>query len=263
MITVQRQALILEQLHRDGTIYTSDLVKKFHVSSETVRKDLDSLEKEGRLVRVHGGAVPARPSPMDREEDGEVSPYLSFHIRNTQNIEQKAAIAEYAASLVQEHQVVALDYGSTSQILASALRERFRALTVITNSVRNALILAENSGFTTILTGGIFSKEEYSLVNDFAPITDHLHIDIFFMTVTGVDLSIGFTDLRLNEVKTQNQLRRASDRTIVLADHSKFGRSSLARICSLREVDRIITDSGLPEETAQEIRRSGGELFLV
>lgn len=83
------------------------------------------------------------------------------------------------------------------------------------------------------------------------------------MTVTGVDLAIGFTDLRLNEVKTQNQLRRASDRTIVLADHSKFGKSSLARICSLREVDRIITDRELPEATEQEIRRSGAELFLV
>lgn len=159
--------------------------------------------------------------------------------------------------------MVALDYGSTSQILAAALKDKFHALTIITNSVRNALILADNPGFTTILTGGILTKEEYSLVNDFAPITDYLHIDIFFMTVTGIDPSIGFTDLRLNEAKTQDQLRRSSDRTIVLADHSKFGKSSLARICSLREVDRIITDSELPEQIEQDIRRSGTELFLV
>lgn len=173
------------------------------------------------------------------------------------------AIAEYAASLVQEHQVVALDYGSTSQILASVLREKLHFLTVITNSVRNALILAENPGFTTILTGGILSKEEYSLVNDFAPITDHLHIDLFFMTVTGIEPAIGFTDLCLNEVKTQNQLRRSSNRTIVLADHSKFGKSSLARICSLQEVDLIVTDSELPETTRREVQKSGMELVLV
>lgn len=262
MMSTQRRDLILEQLRQDGTVYTADLVKKLKVSSETIRKDLDYLEKEGRLVRVHGGAVPANPSPAGGGES-EASPYISFHIRNTQNIQQKTAIAEYAASLVKEHQVVALDYGSTSQILAAALKDKFHALTIITNSVRNALILADNPGFTTILTGGILTKEEYSLVNDFAPITDYLHIDIFFMTVTGIDPAIGFTDLRLNEAKTQNQLRRSSDRTIVLADHSKFGKSSLARICSLREVDRIITDSELPEQIEQDIRRSGTELFLV
>lgn len=263
MMTVQRHTLILERLRQNGTVYTSQLVKEFQVSSETIRKDLDSLEKEGRLVRVHGGAVPAaRPAAAEKDTDEPPSD-LSFHVRNAQNIQEKTAIAQYAASLVQENQVIALDYGSTSQILASTLRERFHALTIITNSVRNALILTENTGFTTILTGGILSKDEYSLVNDFAPITDHLHIDVFFMTVTGIDPSVGLTDLRLNEVKTQNQLRRSSDRTIVLADHSKFGKSSLARICSLREVDRIISDKGLSEKTAQAIRQGGVELTLV
>lgn len=262
MISTQRRDLILEQLRRDGTVYTSDLVKQLSVSSETIRKDLDYLEKGGRLIRVHGGAVPVSPASVNGG-DREDSPYISFHIRNTQNIRQKTAIAEYAASLVREQQVVALDYGSTSQILAETLKDRFRALTIITSSVRNALILADNPGFTIILTGGILTREEYSLVNDFAPITDYLHIDVFFMTVTGIDPEIGFTDLRLNEAKTQNQLRRSSERTIVLADHSKFGRSSLARICSLREVDMIITDNELPENVGQDIRKSGTELFLV
>lgn len=262
MISTQRRDLILEQLRRDGTVYTSDLVKQLRVSSETIRKDLDYLEKERRLIRVHGGAVPVSPASVSGGER-EDSPYISFHIRNTQNILQKTAIAGYAASLVREQQVVALDYGSTSQILAAALKDRFRALTIITSSVRNALILADNPGFTIILTGGILTREEYSLVNDFAPITDYLHIDVFFMTVTGIDPEIGFTDLRLNEAKTQNQLRRSSERTIVLADHSKFGKSSLARICSLREVDMIVTDNELPEKVEQDIRKSGTELFLV
>lgn len=263
MMTIQRHAYILERLRRDGTVYTSELVKELQVSSETIRKDLDSLEKDGRLTRVHGGAVPLPTASGESEAEGNRSPNLSFQVRNTQNIQQKKAIAEYAASLVQENQVIALDYGSTSQIFASVLRDRFRALTVITNSVRNAMILTENTGFTTILTGGILSKDEYSLVNDFAPITDHLHIDVFFMTVTGIDPVAGFTDLRLNEVKTQNQLRRASDRTIVLADHSKFGRSSLARICSLQEVDMIISDGELPEATRQEILKAGTKLYIV
>ncbi len=261
MIAQQRHALILEQLDREGTIYTAALVKKFGVSSETIRKDLDLLEQKGLLLRVHGGALPAEAGTPRRAESQD--PHLSFHVRSTQNIRHKEAIAQHAAALVKENQVVALDYGSTSQILASALRKRFRSLTVITNSLRNALILADAPGFTVILTGGILAPEEYSLVNDFAPITDHLHIDTFFMTVTGVDPRLGFSDLRLNEAKTQNQLRHASDRTIVLADHSKFGKSSLAKICSLSEVELIVSDWELPGEMAQEVRKGGVELVLA
>lgn len=262
MTTTRRQELILDRLRRDGTIYTADLVKAFSVSSETIRKDLDKLEKEGRLERIHGGAVPVR-APSAGSGGAEVSPYLAFDVRNSQNLQQKAAIAAYAASLVEEKQVVALDYGSTSQVLASVLKERFRELTIITNSIRNALVLAENPGFHIMLTGGMLSREEYSLVNEFVPITEFLHIDTFFMTVTGVDTTIGFTDQRLDEVKMQNQLRRASDRTIVLADHSKFGKRSMARLCSLQEVHMIITDGGISEEIGREMRNSGVKLVQV
>lgn len=265
MLAQQRHALILELLNKNGIVHTADLVKQMGVSSETIRKDVTFLEQEGQLMRVHGGAIPADNAKTIKASSKLEAPneYVSFQIRNTQHMEQKAAITSYAASMIQERQVVALDYGSTSQVMAMELKKRFKSLTVITNSIQNALILSECPDFTIILTGGILGKEELTLVNDFTPLLDCLHINTLFMTVSGVDPVIGFTDQRLSEAKIQNQMRLAASRTVVLADSSKFGKSSLAKICALRDVDTIITDSGLPPSTEQAIRLAGSELVIV
>lgn len=265
MLAQQRHTMILDLLNKNGTVHTSDLVKTLKVSSETIRKDLDFLEQEGHLERVHGGAVPAKHRQEEiPDKIIDISDeYISFQTRNSQHLEQKARITEYAASLVEEYQVIALDYGSTSQMMAMALKKHFQHLTVITNSIQNALILAECPGFTIILPGGILSKEEYTLSNDFAPMLDMLHIDLLFMTVTGIDAVIGLTDLRLEEAKVQKQMRQAASRTVVLADSSKFGKRSLAKVASLQEVNAIITDSGLSPIQEQAIRASGTELVLV
>lgn len=260
MLASQRHAIILELLQNEGTVHTADLVKRMGVSSETVRKDLDFLEQSGQLERVHGGAVPASSSSS---APGNAPEYISFQTRNSQFLEQKAVITKYAASLVKEGQVVALDYGSTSQIMALALKERFKKLTVITHSVQNALLLADAPGFTIILTGGVLNKDEYTLVDDFNPLLDQLHIDVFFMSVTGVDPVIGCTDQQLGEARLQRQMNQNSSRTIVIADSSKFGRASLVKICPIREVDVIITDSGLPEHMRQAFLEIGAELIVV
>lgn len=260
MLAQQRYAFILEQLKQNEVVYSSALVSQLGVSSETVRKDLDVLEQAGRLVRIHGGAIPAEEKDAAQPEGGE---YISFQMRDTQHREQKAAIAARAARLIREGQVIALDYGSTSQMMAQELKKHFKSLTVITNSVQNAMILSECPDFTIIMTGGVFNKDEYTLVNDFTSTLDLLHIDIFFMTATGVDPVIGCTDQRLAEARVQNQMRRSASQTVVLADSSKFGRASLVKICSLREVSRIVTDSGLPPEMEKRIREKGVELILA
>lgn len=259
MLAQQRHTLILELLSQNGMVHTADLVRQMDVSSETVRKDLDYLEQEGRLVRVHGGAMPV----TDIKEPVSTSQYVSFQVRNTQHMEQKRAITLAAASMVKENQVIALDYGSTSQMMAMTLKEQFKSLTVITNSIQNAMILSECPDYTIILTGGILNKEEYTLVNDFTPLLEHLHIDILFMTLSGVDPAIGCTDLHFSEARTQNQMRQAASRTVVMADSSKFGKASLVKICAVQDVDAIITDGGLTDSMASAIRRTGTELIIV
>ncbi|MCI8948910.1 MAG: DeoR/GlpR transcriptional regulator [Lachnospiraceae bacterium] len=259
MLATQRHLAILELLEKEGIVHTADLVRRMNVSSETIRKDLDSLEQSGHLDRVHGGAVPAASSKNIQK----TPEYISFQIRSTQNLDQKAAITRYAATLVKEGQVIALDYGSTSQIMALALRDQFQKLTVITNSVRNALLLADCPGFTIILTGGVFNKEEFSLTDEPTPLLDHLHIDIFFMSATGVDPVIGCTDQGLGEAKIQQQMIRNASKTIVLADSSKFGQGSLVKLCPISDVNLIITDSGIPNDLIPLFRESQTELVIL
>ena len=243
MLAKQRYTKILQLLDKDGIVHTAELVKLMGVSSETIRKDLEYLDSQGRLSRVHGGAVLRIP-----ENQRIFRGYISFQIRNSQNLEQKAAITSKAAGLVSEGQVIALDYGSTSQMMALVLKERFRNLTVVTNSIQNALMLAENPGITIILTGGILNRDEYTLVNEFSSTLESIHIDIMFMTVTGIDPVIGCTDQRLSEIRIQNQMHRSATRTIVLADSTKFGKASLLKICPFEEVDTIVTDSGISSD---------------
>lgn len=259
MLAKQRYNKILELIDKEGIVHTAELVKLMGVSSETIRKDLEYLDNQGRLLRVHGGAV-----PLDAEKEPDIAPgYISLQMRNSQHLEQKSAITSKAASLVSEGQVIALDYGSTSQIMALTLKERFRALTVVTNSIQNALILAENPGITIILTGGVLNRDEYTLVNDFSATLESIHIDIMFMTVTGIDPVIGCTDQRLSEMRIQNQMHQSASRTIVLADSSKFGKASLLKICPLDEIDTIITDSGIQPQMEERIRKTGTRLTIA
>ena len=135
MLAQQRYKTILDLLEEHGIVHSADLVREMKVSSETVRKDLDALEQSGKLKRVHGGAVPISRMPAQNGQ------YISLKTRNSRCMEEKAAIAAYTAGLVREYQAVGLDYGSTSMIMAKELVRRFEHLTVVTNSIQNALVL--------------------------------------------------------------------------------------------------------------------------
>lgn len=259
MLARERHKLILELLRKEGTVRTAELVETMGVSSETIRKDLDHLEQEGQLERVHGGAVPV-PQRLVAEPAEE---YISLEHRNTQHMEEKSVIVRHGADLVKEEQVVALDYGSTSLLMAKELARRFRKLTVITNSVQNALALVKCRDFTIILVGGILNKEEMSLGNDFSPMLEGLHIDVLFMSVSGVHPIVGLTDQGFSEARVQNQMRQLASRTVVLVDSGKFGKASLVKICALKEVSAIITDDGLDPAMEEAVRATGVELMVV
>lgn len=259
MLAQERHKKILALLRKDGTVRTADLVTAMAVSSETVRKDLDYLEQAGLLERVHGGAVPAAKKLVAEP----VEEYVSLEARNTQKMDEKYAIVAQAAGLVKEKQVVALDYGSTSLLMAKELGRRFRSLTVITNSIQNAMALVKCPDFTVILVGGILNKEELSLGNDFAAMLERLHIDVLFMSVSGVHPTVGLTDQGFSEARVQNQMRQLASRTVVLADSGKFGKASLVKICALQEVSAIVTDWGIDSAMEEAVRATGVELIVV
>lgn len=148
-------------------------------------------------------------------------------------------------------------------MMTPELREWFRNLSVVTNSIQNALILAGNPGIIIILIGGILDRDGYTLVNGFSSTLESIHINIMFMAITGISPAIRYMDQRLSKIRVQNQIHRRVSRTIVLADSSRFDKTSLLKICPFGEVDAIVTDSGISLELESRIREAGANLIIT
>ena len=236
MIPEQRYKIILETLQKEGTVKASDLARQLSTSYETIRRDLQHLDSEGLLHRSPGGASAIETSP-------ESVLYENFQMRLKQEPAHKKDVALLAAELISEGDIIALDSGSTSLILARVIHEKFHQLTVITNSIPAAGELVRAEGITIILTGGIYRRDEGSLVTDIdSSIVDRLNIHTFFLTACGLSIEKGVTYQRMDELAIQNQLMRHAERTNAITDSSKIGRNSLIRMCSLSDIAGIITD---------------------
>lgn len=261
MLMEQRHRVILEELTRAGSVKNTDLAQKLQVSSETIRKDMESLESQKLLSRVHGGAISLLPPSSISDEQFS---YVPFDARISQHLDIKMHLVNKALEFVHEGQSLALDAGTSSWALAHVLKERFHRLTVVTSSVKIVLELMDCPGFTVICTGGILAPDEYSFVSDFAfGVLDRCNVNIAFLSASGVTPETGLTDQRLEDVRIQDKMRRSAQRTIAIVDSSKFSRPSLVSICRLQDIDVLITDAQLSAELADAIRKDVGELILV
>lgn len=252
MLTPQRHKEILRILEQEGTVKTSTLCERLETSRETVRRDLEALERLEKLRRTHGGAV-----KIEKTGDSE-GVYIPFRQRESVNIEYKEAIAQETVKLISPGQVVALDCGTTALELAKQIKKQFTSLTVVTNSLAIANELADAEGITLLLTGGVYSPEERGFFSDMATkILSYINIDIFFITTCGISLEKGITYQRMEDVSIQAKLMEASDKTIVIADSTKLGVNSLVRMCGIEEISAVVTDSRAPETMIQALEQAG------
>lgn len=249
MLTQQRHKEIVRLLDERGSVKASVLCELLETSRETVRRDLEALEKQKKLQRIHGGAM--------KLETGS-GLYTSFRQRENKNLRAKAAIAQEAVKYISPGQAIALDCGTTGLVLAREIKKQFTSLTVVTNSLAVANELTDAEGITLVVTGGVYNPEEQGFLTDMATlILSRINIDLFFLTVWGVSLDRGITYHRMNDLAIQAKLMESSDKTIVLADSSKLGVNSLARMCGIEEIDMIITDSLAPAATVQAFEQAG------
>lgn len=252
MLVHERHSKIIELLERDKNVKVSSLMKLFDVSIETVRRDLEHLEKAGSLKRVYGGAV------LERIGTNEVN----FTVREGKNVEEKKEIGEIAARLVSEDQAIALDVSTTNTEVARAIRKRIRRLTVITNSLIIGEELINMEEYTIILVGGILRKEERCIISSMAEqFLEQFHIDITFASCSGISLSEGITDYGIGEVSVKKKMMEQSQQTIVVADSSKFGVVSLLDVCPLDKINRIISDSKLSDRVKTKYLEEGIEIL--
>lgn len=239
-----------------GAITVADAAARLGVSDMTVRRDLDDLEREGRLARTHGGAVskaatPERQAPRVYHTFAEPT----FEARLNKNAAGKRAIAAAAASAAQGARAIALDVGTTTYLLASLLVE-WRQAKIFTNSLRIAARLGE--GRTEVyLPGGRLRGDEMSISGPSAIAQfEALWFDVAFIGVSGLTAE-GMFDYSLDDTEMKRVYLRRSTRKIALCDASKFNVMSLVQIAPLAQFDALITDAPPPLEIAAALSDAG------
>jgi DeoR family transcriptional regulator of aga operon len=252
-----RLVRIQELLEQLGFVRVRDLSDRFGVSTVTVRNDLQALEERQLAVRVHGGAMPFNGARGERPFEEVVE----------RQADQKSAIAELAASLVSNGETVILDVGTTAASLAQALvaRRDLTELTVITRGIKIAMLLEEAyPRFTIVVTGGTLRPKQHSLVEPLATaMLESLRVDTVFVGCNGVTVDGGVTNVNLPEAVVKRAMIAAAARCIVLADSTKLGVRALAQVCSLGEVDVLVTDSGAGTSDLDAIRARGVDVVTA
>ncbi|MGU3411805.1 DeoR/GlpR family DNA-binding transcription regulator [Microbacterium sp. M1A1_1b] len=239
-----------------GMVRTAALAAATGTSEVTVRQDLAVLDREGRVRRVHGGAV--RP--------GAGSPERPFEETAVEQQVAKAAIGRAAAALVRAGECVLLDVGTTPAAVAEALvaRHELVDVTVVTNSLTTALTLERAvPRFTVIVTGGTLRPLQHSLV---APFNDTvlpmIAADVVFLGGTGLDVAHGLTNVNLPETAAKRMLAAAAGRTVVVVDGSKFGRAHVGVVSGLQDIDVVVTAEA-PAELVEQVRATGVDVVVA
>jgi DeoR/GlpR family transcriptional regulator of sugar metabolism len=250
-----RQARILEEVKRAGGVRVTELAQLLGVSDMTVRRDLETLAKQGLIAKVHGGATTVELGSTD--EPG-------FEAKSVREPAEKEAIAARAASLIQPGTAVALTAGTTTWTLARYLRD-IPHLTVVTNSVNIAEVLYKHdrSDLTIVLTGGVRTPSD-ALVGGVAVSTIRsLHFDLVMMGVHGIDARAGLTTPNLTEAETNRAFAEAARRLVVVADHTKWGVIGLSQIAPIDSVDTLVTDDLISSDGRAVLADRVGELIVV
>jgi DeoR family transcriptional regulator, fructose operon transcriptional repressor len=252
MFAEERKQRILETLNRDRVVKVSELSALLRVSEASVRRDLQELEESGLLKRTHGGAITNTSATFEPSLAEKEDRYRA----------EKAAIAGIAVEMIQEGDTIILDSGSTTLQIARQLKQR-RNITVVTNSMNIALELAASS-VELVLTGGLLRPKILSQVG---PITENtlagLHVDKLFLATNGIDLEGGLTTPNLLEAQTKKAMLRSAAEVIVVADHSKFGRTAFSHVCDLNQVHCLVTDGAAPAQYLSALEEQGVRVFVA
>jgi DeoR family transcriptional regulator of aga operon len=248
----ERLGAILERLSSDGSVTVVEIATALEVSTATIRRDLRLLEEQRLLGRTHGGAVPQG-----------VLYELPLRYKSTRQPEQKLRIAREAAARVLEGWAIGLTGGTTTTEVARALVDRPR-LTVVTNALNIASELAVRPNLKLVVTGGVARPESYELVGPIAEASlEGLNLDVVFLAVDGISPEAGLTTHHEIEAGTNRALMGRARRVIVVADSSKIGRVTFARICDLARVDELITDDGADQEAIAAVEAGGVPVTIV
>ena len=253
MFSFERHDSIMQLLNENKQVTVLELSKILNASVSTIRNDLTKLEKDGLLTKTHGGAI------LPKEENK----YVSFSDRLLKNAIEKEDIANLAITHISDGQCIILDASSTALFLAKKLHN-FKRLTVITNSLYTALELKDNPNINVILTGGLLSKNSYSLEGLLGQnLLKNIHADICFVSAKGFTINEGLTDFNVYEAELKKLLVQRSKKLIALLDNSKLDLISVANFAKTEDIDLIITDSNAPSDLIEQYKNNNLNISIA
>ena len=237
-----RRYHILEVINQRGYVRFADLCSEFEVSAATMRRDLVALDQEGLIHRVHGGAKPINPP-------AEQPAVLSTYERSILAPQEKVLIAQCAFQLLHNGDSIIIDDSTTCLELARIIASSNLTLNIITNSFDIALLLKEHMSIELFFIGGIVHKTTAATYGAIAEqTTENLSCNILFAGADAVHHKKGFLNNRLDIIPLKQAMMKASSKTVVLADHTKFNRSAMMQIAPFDKVDYVITDDQLEDD---------------
>ncbi|MCC5928858.1 MAG: DeoR/GlpR transcriptional regulator [Cyclobacteriaceae bacterium] len=253
MSLIQRHQYILDQLQKEGEVKVADLCEILDVSSVTIRKDLKFLEEKKLLFRTHGSATLKDPYVNDR----------SVEEKKLLKVDEKESIAIKAAEMVLNDEAIIIGSGTTMASLAYALRKKSR-LTVLTAAMNVTLTLIDHPDIEIVQLGGIVRKSSSSVVGNYAEdMIQNFACSKLFLGVDGITLDFGLTTSNMMEAHLNREMMRVAQKTIVLADSSKFGKRGFGKICGIEDIDHIITDHNISENMLRSLEALGIEVSIV
>lgn len=247
MLAVERRNLILEELQQNKKVIVSDLARSFDVSEETIRRDLEKLDRDGLAIKSYGGAVINENTSID----------MPFNIRKKKNIGGKQAIAEIIKGLVDDGDHIILDPSTTAVFIAKALKDK-KHLTVITNSIEVMIELSDVSDWNIISSGGSMREGYLALVGPRAVEgLGSYNVEKVILSCKGVDMQKGITDGSELFSETKKTMINSARQRILAVDHTKFDTYAFSKICSVGDLDMVVTDEKPQDKWLEEFAALG------
>lgn len=237
----EREKEILRQLLRDGQVTVEQLAERFDTSPVTIRRELTDLEGAGLLRRTHGGAI--QTEPMLYEPFGRLS---SFAAQAQEQAAEKRRIGVAAAGMIKDGEIIALSAGTTTTQVGRSIHGR-KGVTIVTNAINIAMELSHRGYLKIIMTGGVLNKDCFALTGPSGIASlNEMFYHRAFISVDGIDPEYGLTSDTPDLGAMNRVIIQQSRKTVVVADHSKFGKVCKMLIAPVANVDLIITDNGAP-----------------
>ncbi len=251
MLAIERRNAILAKLQEERKVVVNELATSFRVTEETIRRDLDKLEKEGMAKKTYGGAVLNENLNID----------LPYNVRRKSNVEGKNYIAQVISDMIEDGDNIILDASTTALAVAQKIKEK-NGITVITNSIEIILELSDKSNFKILSTGGMLKEGSLALVGYQAErMIGTFHVDLAIVSCKGIDISHGLTDSNEADAEVKKSIIKSSNKKILAVDSTKFDKISFTTICDFSNIDVIVTEKKPDDKWIKFFEQKGIELM--